>query len=129
MTTDPTTMPETLIRLLKPDDFAGAPQLVEPAPERVISGKPVQRLWIVHEDESGQFCVGKWACDGGAWRVVYTEHEYCEMLSGCIRITDEGGQVRDVRAGDRFVVAAGFRGTWEILEPASKIFAVYQAAP
>ena len=122
-------MTPSAISLVSVAAFDEAPQLHEPAPERVVSGKPLHRVWIRHEDPTGQYCVGKWACDSGAWRVIYTEHEYCELLEGRIRITDEGGTSREVQAGDRFVVPAGFRGIWEILEPASKIFAIYQALP
>jgi len=106
--------------------FDETPQISEPAPDRVVNGRPVHRTWLYHQDPSSQFFVGKWACDSGAWRVVYTEHEYCEMLEGSIRISDDAGGNRVVVAGDRFVVPAGFRGIWEILEPASKIFVVYE---
>lgn len=114
--------------LLPIGSFDDEPLLHQPPPERVVKGNPLQRIWIRYTDPSGQFSLGKWACESGAWRVIYTEHEYCEMLAGRIRITDEAGTSREVVAGDRFVVPAGFRGIWEVLEPASKIFAVYEAS-
>jgi uncharacterized cupin superfamily protein len=107
--------------------FDDAPQTYLPAPERIVSGNPLQRVWVRYEDSSAQFCVGQWACDSGSWRVVYTEHEYCEMLAGRIRMTDDAGAVCEVVAGDRFVVPAGFTGIWEVLEPACKNFVIYEA--
>lgn len=112
-----------------PDGESGEPFL--PAPERILSGRPLQRVWLRYEDASGQFFVGEWSSEVGSWRVQYTEHEYCEMLAGRIRLIPDAGPTREVAAGDRFVVPAGFQGIWEVLEPARKVFVVFeaQAAP
>ncbi len=106
---------------------AAPTETFEPAAERIVHGPVVQRIWIDYTDPSGQFCVGRWECDSGAWRVIYTEHEYCRMYAGRIRITDEAGQAREVVKGDSFVVPAGFRGVWEVLEPAGKEFTIYES--
>ena len=34
-----------------------------------------------------------------------------------------------VRAGESFVVPSGFVGTWEVVEPTTKRFVIYEAAP
>jgi hypothetical protein len=41
-------------------------------------------------------------------------------------ITSDDGLVRTIRAGDAFVSPAGFSGTWEVLEPARKYYAIYE---
>jgi hypothetical protein len=46
------------------------------------------------------------------------------MIAGRIVITPDGGAPVTVQAGDAFVVEAEFRGTWEIIEPVRKHFAV-----
>ena len=33
---------------------------------------------------------------------------------------------QDLRAGDRFVIPAGFRGTWEVLETCRKIYVTFE---
>jgi uncharacterized cupin superfamily protein len=92
----------------------------------VLHGRAEQRAWILYEDPSGQFSAGIWECDEGCWRVNYTENEFVQMLSGRIRIVDAGQVVREVGVGDSFVVPQGFQGTWEVLEPARKYFAIYE---
>lgn len=44
-----------------------------------------------------------------------------------IVVTDEAGTRTTFRAGDAFVSPAGFTGTWEIVEPARKLFAFYES--
>jgi len=99
---------------------------VFPAPERLIRGPAAQQVWVHYADPSGAYCVGIWACQDGAWRVQYTEHEYCQMLQGLVRLTDDQGASVDLKAGDCFVIPAGFTGTWDVLEPARKVFALYE---
>ena len=48
------------------------------------------------------------------------------MLTGLSTITDETGAVLTVKAGDEFVIPAGFVGTWEVLEPTTKRFVIYE---
>ena len=48
------------------------------------------------------------------------------ILSGDLVITGDDGSRRTFRAGDAFVPPAGFTGTWEIIEPARKLYAYYE---
>jgi hypothetical protein len=57
--------------------------------------------------------------------VVFDEQEFCQLLEGEILITADDGAVTRVRAGDAFVTPKGFTGTWEVLSPARKHFAIY----
>jgi uncharacterized cupin superfamily protein len=41
-------------------------------------------------------------------------------------VTGDDGSQRTFRAGDAFVSPAGFLGTWEIIEPAKKLYANYE---
>ena len=56
----------------------------------------------------------------------YTEYELCHLLTGSVRLTDEAGQSKLYRAGDSFVIPSGFRGTWEVIEPCRKVYAIYE---
>ena len=94
--------------------------------ERLVAGHPLQAVANAYTSADAAFHCGIWEGDVGAWRVRYTEHELCHMLAGRVRITGEDGTVREYAAGDSFVVPAGFRGVWEVIESARKLYAVYE---
>lgn len=74
----------------------------------------------------GQMNAGVWEGAIGQWTVNYTEHEYCEIVQGVSVLRDGEGNAKTLRAGDRFVIPAGFRGTWEVLEPCRKIYVIFE---
>ena len=108
-----------------PHSAAGAPRTLVAA-DRLISGQPTQAVANAYSDPGEAFHCGVWEGDVGAWRVQYTEHEFCHMLAGCVRIVGNDGSERTVATGDSFVIPAGFAGIWEVLEPARKLYAVYE---
>jgi uncharacterized cupin superfamily protein len=103
-----------------------APEPSQPAVERCLEGAPRQNIWNVYSDPSAQFHAGRWSSDRGAWRVHYTEHEFCHLLAGRVRISSESGSVRSFEPGDSFVIPAGFRGVWTVEEPATKIYVIFE---
>jgi uncharacterized protein len=108
-----------------PHDTAGAPSEAV-ASERVIAGHPVQTIANVYSSADQAFHCGVWKGGAGAWRVRYSEHEFCHMLAGRIRIVGDDDSELMVAAGDSFVIPAGFSGIWEVLEAARKLYAVYE---
>jgi uncharacterized cupin superfamily protein len=48
------------------------------------------------------------------------------MTAGRVRITDANGRQREFKVGDTFVIPAGFAGTWEVLESARKLYAIFE---
>lgn len=98
------------------------------AAERLIAGQPTQAVANAYSEPGEAFHCGVWEGDAGAWRVRYTEHEFCHMLAGKVRIVGDDGTETIVAAGDSFVIPAGFGGIWEVLEPARKLYAVYEPA-
>jgi uncharacterized cupin superfamily protein len=110
-------------------DFNGpksAPTEWRPPAERIVGGDPLQRAWTLYSSADGHFHAGIWECQPGKWRVVFTEHEYCQLLSGRIEVTGDDGSVRTYGAGDAFVSPAGFTGLWDVLEPARKHYVIYE---
>lgn len=103
-------------------------QACRPRPERLLSGNPAQSVQNHYASACGQFNSGIWTSEVGTWRVSYSEHEYCEMLSGRCAIHDDNGATKIVQAGDRFVIPAGFSGIWEVLEPCSKVYVSFEAS-
>jgi uncharacterized cupin superfamily protein len=49
------------------------------------------------------------------------------ILEGCVRLTDLSGNAKEFGAGSTFVLPAGFKGTWETLEPVKKIYVIWQS--
>ncbi|MEQ1514399.1 MAG: cupin domain-containing protein [Lysobacteraceae bacterium] len=118
-------MPPVLPILPIPHTTAEAPRSPV-AVERLVAGQPTQATANAYSSPDQTFHCGIWEGDIGAWRVRYTEHELCHMLAGKVRMTSDDGHETVVAAGDSFVIPAGFTGIWEVLEPARKLYAVYE---
>ena len=82
----------------------------KPPADRLLAGKPEHAAHNYFSDATGRFFAGVWESSPGRWRVRYTENEFCH-------------------AGASFVIPAGFSGTWEVLEPTSKLYVIYEPAP
>jgi uncharacterized cupin superfamily protein len=100
-----------------------------PLPEKILAGIPRTRVSNQYADSTQQFFCGLWSSTSGKWRVRYTEHELCVLIEGRVRIESAGGERNEFKAGDAFVVPAGFEGTWEVVEPCKKWYAVFEAKP
>ena len=53
--------------------------------------------------------------------------ELCILLSGRVALVDEDGQRAEFGAGEAFFVPPSFSGTWETLEPTTKVFVGFGA--
>jgi len=95
------------------------PDLSGPQPENLIHGSPEFRHWSVDQAEGG-VSAGFWESTPGKWRFSNSHWEYCRILTGVSVITEDGGEPQTVRAGDSFVLRAGFSGTWEVIETTRK---------
>ena len=97
-----------------------------PKVDGILSGDPPQAAINLFRSADGRFNSGIWEAQPGKWRVVFTESEFCHLLAGVIVVTGDDGSERTFRADDAFVSPAGFTGTWEIVEPAKKLYAYYE---
>jgi len=97
-----------------------------PAPENILAGIPRTRASNQYSDASGEFFCGIWTSTAGKWRVRYTEHEFCVIIEGRVRIESTAGEKHEFKAGDAFVVPAGFEGIWEVTEPCKKWYSVFE---
>lgn len=109
----------TLIQKL---EATGAPDIDRPAPDRLISGDPEHRTWLL-EERDGLFS-GIWESTPGKWRVMYEEWEYFRILSGRSIVTSEAGEVLELNPGDSAILRPGFLGTWEVVETTRKDFVI-----
>ncbi len=96
---------------------------IRPNPVPVI---PVQTAWNLFTSDDGHFHTGIWESKPGKWRCIFTESEFCQILSGVLIVTGDDGQKATYRAGDAFVSPAGFTGTWEVVETVRKHYAYYE---
>ncbi|MCP3128052.1 cupin domain-containing protein [Shewanella sp. KJ2020] len=94
--------------------------------EKLLSGNPTQGLENHYSSPCDQFHSGIWQSESGAWKINYTEYEYCEILEGRSVITDLQGQSQTFTVGDRFIIPAGFQGTWEVVEPCRKVYVIFE---
>jgi uncharacterized cupin superfamily protein len=98
------------------------PEQSRPDPAKVLRGDPVHTLWPL-EERDGLYC-GLWQSTPGAWRVDYTEWEYCHILSGHSVLTEDGQNPVSLRPGDSFVIRPGFAGVWEVIETTLKDYVI-----
>ena len=101
---------------------------------RVVAGiasdakpKITMKIHNHYTDTTEQFFAGIWQSSVGAKTVHYTEEEVCVILEGRVRLTDLNGNAKEFGAGSTFALPAGFKGTWETLEPVKKIYVIWQA--
>ena len=114
--------------VIKIDEFSGREDALELDPARLAPGAtmPAQFVRNLFTDDTGRFFAGIWRSTQGAWHVSYTENELCVLTEGRVRISDAHGRSWTFGPGDCFVMPAGFRGVWEVLEPARKFYAIYE---
>lgn len=111
-----------------PVDTAASPPYRPDGP-RILSGDPVQTATYLFVSADQRFSVGYWTCRPGKWRIDFGDHEFIQILSGVVEVTDAAGETRTYRAGDAFISPAGFSGTWDVIEPVTKHFVLYAEPP
>ncbi|MDX1472627.1 MAG: cupin domain-containing protein [Reinekea sp.] len=104
-----------------------APETFLPAAEKIVRGQPRQSIWNNYSSTDAKFHSGIWDSQAGEWKINYTEDEFCLILEGESVITDTLGEQKTVKAGDQFVIPAGFQGTWTVPNYCKKIYVVYEA--
>ena len=94
--------------------------------DRAVRGRPEQRTWHHFTSQDEKFFAGYWEADPGCWKIRYTENEFCQILAGESILRDNEGNERRVKAGDNFVIPAGFEGEWDVIETTRKIYVIYE---
>jgi uncharacterized cupin superfamily protein len=95
----------------------------------VLRGEPVGAVRNGYESADGSKLSGEWSCTAGAWRVSYSEWEYCHILEGHVRLTSDDGSMVEAQAGSHLIIEPGFSGVWENLTPVRKIYVIDVGAP
>ena len=106
---------------------ANPPPIENSKPGNIVAGDPTTGVQNYFTDGTGQFFSGIWESSPGKWRVSYTENEFCAIISGRCVVTGADGRPEAFKAGDAFVIPAGFEGTWETVELLRKWYAIFEA--
>lgn len=108
-------------------DFAQSPvePVVRDITDPAIVEAPYQSTsWRHFVNEDKQFISGIWQAGTHKEFCDCDYDELCHILEGTVRLTDEHGVTREFGAGATFVVARGFKGTWENLTDVRKVFVI-----
>jgi uncharacterized protein len=115
-------MPESHFHLFR--NYIVQPEVSGPAGDRIIFGAPRFNATNSYESADGKRFCGQWQSTTGAWRVIYDEWEYCHILTGRAVIRSDAGEAWEVSAGDSFVLEPGFKGSWTVTEPLTKLYTI-----
>jgi uncharacterized cupin superfamily protein len=115
--------------LLKLDaDMPGEPVSDRPAAERSISGQPRRDTWnLVDATCAGAvMSCGVWHSEPGHWRCTFgpDEHELFTVLEGRCRVHAADGSFQEAGPGQALFIPGGFVGSFEVLEPLKKTYAI-----
>ena len=94
--------------------------------ETLVEGNPKQVVQSFFDSGDTHFKTGIWSGEKGAYRLEFsdTKYEFFYLVEGVVRVTADGGTPGEYRAGDACVIPAGFKGVFEIVEPARKYYAI-----
>jgi uncharacterized cupin superfamily protein len=126
----PMNHPATLLKLqaLMP----GTPSSDHPSPQRAIAGHPRRDTWnLVDAPSAGALMsCGVWHCEPGHWRIAFPaeEHELFTVLVGRCRVHAADGSFQEAGPGQALFIPGGFVGSFEVLEPLKKTYAIVSRA-
>lgn len=108
---------------------APRPEAGEAPPGKRLKGACKTRTWNHFTGENERLYCGIWESTPGKVAVDYSEWEFCHFISGKARLTNAEGRSWTLKAGDAFIIPAGFRGTWETIEKVRKHYVILLPRP
>lgn len=105
-------------------------QVWEPIdPATLLSGAPVQRGHLYHEDATAGLMVGVWDCTPMTGKFEpYEVNEFMFLLEGSVTIVGENGDEVTVNAGEAFVIPKGLPCSWKQDGYIRKYFMIFDDA-
>ena len=70
--------------------------------------------------------MGTWECEPGKLKLDLPVTEFCHLLKGHWRLTDNEGNITDLKAGDSFAFPRGWKGISEVVETVRKVYTVIE---
>ena len=112
-----------MARIIKHGDISTVTPITDDLEGWVVTeGTPTMKTWIMHSSEDGTMISGYWEATPGTYHATYKDYEFVHLIEGEIVIAEDGKKPITLRAGDAFVVEAGFSGSWKIVESVRKHF-------
>jgi uncharacterized cupin superfamily protein len=94
-------------------DGAGLAEWFEIDSNDLVSGHPVQKVHIYHQDESTGYLTGVWDCTAMTMKPgPYPDNEFMLLLDGSLEFVLEDGAKVTVNAGEAFVIPKGLHCQW-----------------
>ncbi|UZE25978.1 cupin domain-containing protein [Pseudomonas sp. B21-056] len=90
----------------------------------VLSGQYASTTWMHYSDEQKGFMSGQWEAEACREQFHAEQTEFCHILSGIVRLTDEQGRMDEFKEGESFVIPVGFSGVWENVGTVKKLFVI-----
>ena len=98
-----------------------------PDEDKRIKGKPRRVTNEYFANALHGVRAGTWQAEAGSYRVELadTKHEFFHITSGRVQVSQpDGSDAKSYAAGDTGIIPPGFKGIFEIIEPASKFWVV-----
>ena len=96
-------------------------------PDEIVSGTPVQRGHIYHEDPEVGYLTGVWDCTANTLKFgPYPVHEFMLLLEGSVTMQLEDGTQITVNAGEFFVIPKGLPCQWIQPGYVRKFFMIFE---
>jgi len=99
------------------------------APEQIIAGDPVAKIWISSQTEDLKVTQGVWDCTAGDFTWDYAWDEFVLILEGEATIEEIGGETVTLRAGDFGYMSIGTKTKWHVPEYIRKTFTLRTPEP
>jgi uncharacterized protein len=122
------TQPDALPAHVIAFDTSAQPREIRVDDPTLVDAPYTARSWRCFGSGDGRAVSGIWEAGPHLERCACDFDEMCHILEGQVRLTDASGNSTIFGPGDSFVVAAGFRGTWENLGFVRKLFFILGAA-
>ena len=99
------------------------------APEQIVEGNPVAKIWIAAQSADLKVTQGVWDCTKGKFNWDYTWDEFVMALEGEATITPEGGSSITLREGDFVHLPLGAKMQWHVPKYFKKTFVIRTEEP
>lgn len=91
----------------------------------LLSGNGVTTAWNFFQADDESVHSGIWESEPFSKRKSHPdEMEFCYLIEGQVRISDQQGNSSVFNAGDAFVVEPGFDGVWESTTQVRKYYVI-----
>ena len=97
--------------------------------EQILEGNPIAKIWVNAQSADKTVTQGVWQCTSGRFTWEHNGDEFVMLLEGEAVVTEEGGTVHTLQAGDFGFFPDGSKTTWQVDHFLKKTFTLRTAEP